>query len=189
MFKPTPTKPALSTRLLNVPLILDQAQIKAADKVADLGCGAAANFITPLSRAVGPEGIVYAVDIQQSVLANVEKKAKLEKLANVRIVWSDLEIFGAAKIETASLDAAFLINTLFQIKKRTEALRESARLLKRPGRLVIVDWEETATPLGPAPEYRVKKAALKAAAPKVGLILQSEFKPGEHHYGLVFEKA
>ncbi len=189
MFKPAPTKPIVNTLLLDISLILEQAQIKAGDKVADLGCGAAANFIVPLSKKVGKDGVVYAVDIQQSVLENVEKKIKQDRLENVQTVWTDLEIFGATKIEAASLDVALLVNTLFQVKKRTEVLREAVRLLKKEGRLVVVDWEETATPFGPAPEYRVKKMALKTAAPKVGLVLQTEFKPGEHHYGLVFEKA
>ena len=92
------------------------------------------------------------------------------------------------KIESSSLDTAFLINTLSQSHKRVEILREAIRLLKKDGKLIVVEWKNTALPLGPPPEERVRIDNMKMAAQKLGLKLEEEFFAGQYHYGLIFVK-
>jgi ubiquinone/menaquinone biosynthesis C-methylase UbiE len=175
--------------LLDAKLILGRAGIKEGMKVADLGCGASGHFVFPSARIVGKKGVVYAVDIIKTILQTIEKRAKLENAQNVRTVWSDLEIFGATKIEAGSLDAAYLINTLYQSKKRMEIIRESARLLKKAGKLVIVEWKSSALPFGPSVEDRVDKELVKTGTAKLGFNIEEEFEAGDYHYGIIFIKA
>ena len=92
------------------------------------------------------------------------------------------------KIEAGSLDVGLLINTLYQSHKRAEILRESIRLLKKNGKLVIVEWNNIAAPFGPPPEERVKKELVDNAAKKLGLRLEDEFEAGSYHYGLIYIK-
>jgi len=80
------------------------------------------------------------------------------------------------------LDRALLVNTLHQSEKKIEILREAIRLLKRGGKLLIVEWKNIDLPLGPSPERRINLDSLKAAAPKLGLGLQEEFEAGPYHY-------
>jgi len=174
--------------LLDAKLILAKAQIKEGMRVADLGCGTSGHFVFPAARIVGKKGVVYAVDILKTTLQNIEKRAKLENLANVQAVWTDLEIFGATKIDSGKLDVAMLINTLYQSKKRVEIIREAIRLLKKKGKLVIVEWKSSALPFGPSIDARVNKDLLKQGAGKLGMVLEEEFEAGEYHYGMVFEK-
>ena len=84
------------------------------------------------------------MDILRTALETISKRAHAENLANIKTVWSNLEIFGATKIEAGSLDVGLLINTLYQSHKRAEILRESIRLLKKNGKLVIVEWKNIA---------------------------------------------
>jgi len=175
--------------LLDAKLILGRSGIKEGMKVADLGCGASGHFVFPSARIVGKKGIVYAVDIMKTILQTIEKRAKLENMQNVRTVWSDLEIFGATKIEAGSLDTAYLINTLYQSKKRMEIIREAARLLKKSGKLIVVEWKSTASPFGPSVEDRVDKELLKTGSAKLGFSIEEEFEAGEYHYGVIFGKA
>lgn len=177
-----------SNYLLDSRFILNKAQIKEGDKIADLGCGASGHFVFPASRIVGKNGQVYAVDILKHTLEVIQKRADKEGFENIKEVWSNLEIFKGTKIESESLDVALLINTLFQSPKKASILRETVRLLKKSGYLLIVEWENSDSPLGPPAESRVKKEPLKSAAQKLGLKLEGEFNAGDYHYGMLFTK-
>ena len=174
--------------MLDANLILEKAQVGDKMRVADLGCGASGHFVFAAARRVGKKGKVYAVDILKTVLATIDKRAKLENLENLETVWTNLEIFGATKIESGSLDVGLLINTLYQSHKRAEILRESMRMVKAGGKIEVVEWENVATPFGPPAEEKVKKDLLIQAAKKLGLSLEEEFEAGQYHYGLVFVK-
>lgn len=174
--------------LIDANLIFTKAQIGDKSKVADLGCGSSGHFIFPAARIVGKKGIVYAVDILRTALETINKRARIENLANIKTIWTNLEIFGATKIEPASLDAALLINTLYQSHKRMEILRESVRLVKKNGRLVIVEWKNIAAPFGPPPEERVKKELVDEGVRRLGLRQEEEFDAGQYHYGLIYVK-
>jgi len=177
------------TSLLDVDLVLTKADIKEKMRVANLGCGSNGYFTFKLSELVGKHGQVYVVDILKEVLAAIDKEAGINCVNNIKAIWSDLEVFGAAKIEADSLDVALLINTLHQSQDRQEMLREATRLLKKDGRLVIVEWKTFASPLGPIAETKIDQGFLISLAKKLGLYLQEEFEPGQYHYGLVFVKA
>ena len=174
--------------LIDINLILEKAQISANTKVADLGCGASGHFIFPAANLVGKQGKIYAVDILKTVLETNNRRIKQENLTNIQTVWSDIEIFGATKIEAGSLDAAVLMNTLYQSHKRAEIMREAIRMIKKNGKLIVVEWKNIASPFGPPVEERVKADLLKSAAKKLGLELEEEFGAGQYHYGMVFVK-
>lgn len=174
--------------LIDANLILDKAHIEEKTRMADLGCGSSGHFVFPSAGRVGKKGIVYAVDILRTTLETVSKRARFENLANIKTIWSNLEIFGATRIETGSLDVAMLINTLHQSHKRMEILRESVRLLKKNGRLVVVEWKNIAAPFGPPPEERVNKEFVDNGAKKFGLRSEEEFEAGQYHYGLIYVK-
>lgn len=174
--------------LLDVNLLFNKAQVEEKMKVADLGCGSSGHFVFPCARLIGKKGVMYAVDILRTALAMISKRARTENLANIKTIWSNLEIFGATKIEAGSLDIGLLINTLYQSHKQVEILRESIRLLKKNGKLVIVEWKNIAAPFGPPPEERVKKELIDNAAKKLGLRPEDEFEAGPYHYGLIYVK-
>lgn len=174
--------------LIDVNLLFSKAQIEEKMKVADLGCGSSGHFVFPCAKIVGKNGIIYAVDILRTALETVSKRARVENLANIKTIWSNLEIFGATKIEAGILDAGLLINTLHQSRKRAEIIRESARLLKKNGKLIVVEWKNIAAPFGPPPEERVKKEFVDNAAKKNGLRPDDEFEAGPFHYGLIYVK-
>jgi ubiquinone/menaquinone biosynthesis C-methylase UbiE len=174
--------------LLDVNVILSKAGVGEKMKVADLGCGASGHFVFPAASMVGEKGGVYAVDILKTVLETINRRIKQENISNIKTIWSNLEIFGATKIESGSLDLAFLVDTLYQSHKRIEILRETVRMLKKEGKLIVVEWKNIALPFGPPVEERVKIDPIKVGAQKLGLKLEEEFFAGQYHYGLVFVK-
>ncbi|MFA7087909.1 MAG: methyltransferase domain-containing protein [Patescibacteria group bacterium] len=176
------------TALFNIQMILDKLGVNEKQQTAELGCGNFGFFVFPLARLVGKQGRVYAVDILKTTLEEIKKEATKENLPQIITVWSNLEMFKATKIETNSLDNALLVNVLNQSEKRAEILRESVRLLKRGGKLLIVEWKNSDSPLGPSPEKRVKLDSLKNASFKLGLDISNEFEAGPYHYGLILTK-
>jgi hypothetical protein len=61
-------------------------------------------------------------------------------------------------------------------------------MLKKNGKLVVVEWKNVSSPLGPPVEERVKIDLLKEGAKKLGLNLEEEFDAGQYHYGIIFIK-
>ena len=175
-------------KLLDVNVILSKAKIGPKMKIADLGCGTTGHFVFPAAKMVGKEGIVYAVDILKTVLESIDRRARVDNFTNVKTIWSDLEIFNATNIESGSLDLVLIMNTLHLSQKRAEVLREARRLLKKKGKLVIVEWKNTVSPFGPPPEVRVNYDNLIIAAERMGLKLEEEFFAGHYHFGLIFIK-
>ncbi|MEK7583809.1 MAG: methyltransferase domain-containing protein [Patescibacteria group bacterium] len=169
-------------------MLKEHLRIEPGQIVADLGCGGAGFFTLEAARLVGDHGQVYAVDIQKTVLSSVDGKARLQGLYNVKTVWTDLEIYGAAPIPNASLDHALVVNILFQSKKKDAILREGTRLVKPGGKMLIIDWNRVRVPFGPAAAVRVDVDALRASLPQLGYQEEKYFEAGQYHFGLIFIK-
>lgn len=182
------TKVTGGNALIDPQIVVAKAQISERMRVGDLGCGRTGHFVFPLAAAVGEYGLIYAVDILKDVLANIDRRAQQENVKQIKTVWSNLEMFGATKIESSSLDIALLINILFQSNRRSEIIREAVRMLKQGGKLLVVDWKRIATPLGPSVEGRLNKENLLAVCQRLGLELMEEFEAGVYHFGMVFLK-
>lgn len=179
---------AEGNKLLDTDIVLAKAQIGPKMKVADFGCGTTGHFVFPVSKLVGKDGVVYAVDILKTALETINRRIKVENATNIRTVWSDIEVFGATNIEAGSIDIALLMNALHTSAKRAEILRECSRVLKKGGKLVVVEWKNVASPFGPPPEERVNEENLKKAAERLGYKFEEEFTVGPFHFGLIFIK-
>jgi ubiquinone/menaquinone biosynthesis C-methylase UbiE len=161
--------------------------LRPGDRVGDFGSGVG-SFVPVLSRLVGPDGRVYAVEIQKGLVEALVAKARKERLSNVEVIWGDLEEVGGTKIAEGSLDVAIMVNCLFQIEDRSIALREVFRTLRSGGRLLIVDWSESWGGLGPQVGQVLDEASARADAESEGLVFERSFDAGAHHYGLAFRK-
>lgn len=176
------------TALIDPYKIFSKINLSPGMRVADLGCGRTGHFVFSASRQVGERGIVYAVDIMKDILENIKSRVRSEGYENIQPIWSDVESTGKTSIPEKSLDACFFVNTMFLFKKKAEALKESFRLLKDGGMIVVVDWMKKLGPLGPAPELMAKPDDVIAIAKSCGLNLLEEFPAGNYHYALIFKK-
>lgn len=182
------TKIPGGNELINAMEVLKRVGVEQGMKVGDLGCGGAGHFTLQAAKMVGKSGIVYGVDVLKSALGSLEELAKSAGIYNIKPVWSDLEIFGATDIKNETLDIVLLINILFQATKRVAIIKEATRMLKRDGKLLIIDWKKTGAPFGPPVDMRVDPEKIKDVAIETGLKLEKEFEAGNYHYGLIFKK-
>ncbi|MBL4644807.1 MAG: methyltransferase domain-containing protein [Candidatus Pacebacteria bacterium] len=156
-------------------------------KVADLGSGSGA-YTSVLSDVVGTTGVVYAVDVQRDLLTRIQNNATREGKENIEIIWGDMEGENGVGIKDELLDGVLLSNTLFQVDDKIAVLKEAWRLLRPGGTLAVIEWKDSFGGLGPAQNMVVTQAEATLLCTDNGFALRSDFKAGEHHYGLVFIK-
>jgi len=111
--------------------LVSKLDLRQADVVMDFGCGP--GFYTiPLARTVAR---TIAVDVSAAMLertaSNARKNAVMVEL--LRSDGTDLEL------ADESVDLIFLNHVFHEIADRSKVLREFLRILKRTGRLVIVE--------------------------------------------------
>jgi len=165
--------------------ILSQIGLKEGDKFIDLGCGAGF-FSLPAAKMVGKKGKVYAVDIQESMLEATRTKATQQNLENISFIQADIETGRGLEIRSNIADIVLISNVLFQVPNKRGVLHLAKNLVKKGGKVVVIEWEQK-TPLGPSLADRVPKSEVINIAKDVGLNLIQELEAGLYHYALVFK--
>lgn len=166
---------------------IEQFEIEKGMKVADLGSGSGFYTIA-VAHAVGGEGRVYSVDVQKDLLEKIRNQAILKHLRNIEIVWGDMEKIGGTKLRAELLDRVIISNTLFQITNKDTAVGEAKRILRKNGRLLLVDWTDSFGGMGPQLKDVFTQVEAEKLFLKHGFIFEREISAGDHHYGLVFKK-
>ncbi|MES2668639.1 MAG: methyltransferase domain-containing protein [Patescibacteria group bacterium] len=154
-------------------------------KVGDLGSGSG-HYAAAAASIVGPEGRVYAVDIQEDILKRVKDHAEEKGLRNVETIWGNFEKLGGTRLRDASLDAVILSNTLFQLDHQEGAIAEIKRILAPGGRLLVVDWAGAYGGMGPLPHRVVSEHQAEELFITGGFHKVKAFRAGPHHYSIVF---
>ena len=175
-----------SQKFLSPQSIIDQAGLAFGMQVADFGCGTG-DFALAAARAVGADGQVSAIDIQDSALSSARSKARMAGVLNIRLIKANLEVYKSSALPDESQDAVFLTNILFQTENKNDIIKESFRVSREGGTLVFVDWLKEAD-FGPARGWRLGKEEAKAMIEKEGFVFKKEIGAGAFHFGMVFSK-
>ena len=118
-------------------VVIDRLGFKPGMVVADIGAGTGF-FALPFARAVGPAGMVWAVDLQPAMLKILEEKLQQEGApANIRpFGWRA----ASTGLPDATCDFAFLGNIWHELDEPGVVLAEIRRILRPGGRVAILDW-------------------------------------------------
>jgi SAM-dependent methyltransferase len=165
--------------------ILDALAVADASVVADVGAGSGW-FTVRLARRVGPNGLVYAQDVQPEMLAAITRRVQREGLANVRPV---LGRGSDPRLPAGALDAVLIVDVVHEIEDLVTLFSNLARSIKPMGRIGVVDFRPGGAGPGPDAAERVAAQVVEADAARAGLrLLRSEsFLPFQ--YFLVFGRA
>jgi ubiquinone/menaquinone biosynthesis C-methylase UbiE len=162
--------------------IMDALGIADASRVAELGAGGGW-FTVRLARRVGPNGLVYAEDVQSQMIDSTRRRVTNQGLANVRFI---LGTETDPKLP-ANLDAVLIVDTYPEIGAPVDVLRRVAAALAPGGRLGIVEFRKDGVG-GPGPPIaeRVDTASIVRAAQEAGLRLMREESFLRYQYLLIF---
>lgn len=170
-------------------VVLDKMRIAPGMRVADLGAGA--GYLLPmLSRAVGPEGKVYAVEVQAPLVERLRKRVAAERLDNVVVVQSsDLD----APLPEP-IDRLILLHSYRELAQPIELLRALKQRLQPTGRLFVVEFLPPPDPTGmplplPDDDARVAPETIEAEARGAGLLATQRFAVLPHQYFAMFVNA
>ena len=164
--------------------VMDFLGIADGSRVADLGAGGGW-FTIRLARRVGPNGIVYAEDVQLPMIDAIKRRVEREGLHNVKTI---LGGFTDPRLDRASVDAALLANLYPQIQDPVSLLKNVKKALRSDGRLGIIDFKPGG--FGPGPDdNRVAADTVIKDAAKAGLTLVSHETFLRYQYLLVFTPA
>ena len=123
------------TKTNRASVIIDLLALQPGMKVLDAGCGPG-RLAIPAAKAIGSQGELTALDLQEGMLARVRKKAGAAELSNVRLMQVDL---GTGKLEEAYYDRATLVTVLGEIPDQEAALQEIYQALKPGGILSVTE--------------------------------------------------
>ena len=162
--------------------IMDALQIGEGSVVADLGAGGGW-FTVRLARRVGPNGRVYAEDIQPQMIDAIKRRMQREGLGNVRTVLGTPVDPG---LMPGSLDAALIVDAYHEVEEPVTLLRNVARALKPTGTIGIVNYKKDGAGPGPDMAERVDPEKVIADAQAAGLELRKLETFLRYHYMLTF---
>ena len=161
--------------------IMDALNIADGSTVADVGAGAGW-FTVRLARRVGPNGRVFAEDIQRPMLEAINYRVRREGLTNVYLVLGTPE---DPKLP-AGLDAVLIVDVYAEVGDPVSLLTDVATALKPQGRVGIVDFTKEGAGPGPPMDQRVDAEAVIRDARAAGLHLLSHETFLAYQFLLVF---
>ncbi len=127
--------------------ILDVVGAQRGSRIADIGCGE--GFLTfRLASSVGPEGHVFAVDIDDSALGKLKHRVEEASAKNVEIVRGKE---ADPLLAPDSLDGAIVLRAYHEFSRHQEMLEKIRAALRPGGRIVIAD-------VGPVTDGRTRES-------------------------------
>lgn len=153
--------------------------------VADFGAGSGF-YSFEAARAVSPNGKVYSVDVMKDLLTKLLAEAGKQGLRNIEIVWGNIEKLGGTRLRESFLDRVIVSNVFFQVEHREGVVAEIKRVLKKGGRVLLVDWSDSTGSISGGKNFHEEEA--KKLFATSGFVLEEVLEAGNSHYALIFKK-
>jgi len=151
--------------------------LKPTDTVADIGAGTG-YFARRFALHAGK---VYAVDIDDKLLAIVRSKAP----ANLQTILAAPDDPG---LPSNSVDMIFFCDVLHHIESRPAYYVKLAKVLKPGGRVVVIDFYKKPLPVGPPESMKLSDQEVITEFQKAGFGLSKRLDILPYQYFLFFER-
>ena len=152
--------------------------------VADIGAGVG-YFTWRLAARIGPQGKVYAVDIQQGMLDQLSHNMAQRKLANYEAV------LGAADdphLPAGRIDLALLVDVYHEFSQPQKMLRKIRASLAPGGRMVLLEYRKEDPQVPILPAHKMSVAEVKAEIEPEGFKLEKTLESLPRQHILIFTK-
>lgn len=116
--------------------VLDAIGVRPGMTVAEIGAGRG-RYAVQLAARVGPEGRVYAEDIDAAALDHLRQRCQRWGLKNVTVILGEVT---DAKLPEGRLDLIWIVSSYHHFDDPVALLRRARSALKPGGRLAIGEW-------------------------------------------------
>jgi ubiquinone/menaquinone biosynthesis C-methylase UbiE len=157
------------------------ADLKEGMTFVDVGCGDG-YFSMLAAKKVGPNGKVFAVDVDGARVEMLEDKAQKEGLENI------IAVVGRAEDTVffeGCADMVFYSMDLHDFDDPQKVLQNARLMLGPNGEVVDLDWKKTKMDFGPPEQIRFSEAKVEEMLTKAGLKVESTRTVGPYHYLIV----
>ncbi len=155
-------------------------------KVADFGAGTGF-YSKAASEKVGYSGKIYAIEVQKDLVKKLEHDVRDWGISNISCIWGDIEKLGGTKIADHSMDKVILSNVLFQAEDKLGLIDEVKRVLKKDEEVLLIDWNEATSGMGPSNSNLVSQNEAIELFKKRGFEFVKNISTSPHHYGIIFK--
>ena len=165
--------PAFMTRLIDNPIrrkliqkpetVAKRMKLKPGMTVIEIGPGKG-NYTKAIAQSILPNGKVYAIDIQESIISRLKKKIEKERITNIIPKIDDAYNLS---FEDETVDRVIMIACLPEIPEPIRVLKEIRRVLKPNGLISLSE-------MLPDPDYPRRKTEKKWAK-EAGFELDEQF--------------
>ncbi|MDD1712332.1 MAG: class I SAM-dependent methyltransferase [Methanoregulaceae archaeon] len=161
--------------------ILTSVGVKAGMVFMDIGCGEG-YFTLPAARMVGPEGSVYAVDIDIDAIDQLIRTATAEGLLNI---FPEVNEGEKAVLCEGCADFVFFGNNLHDFRDPVKVIENAKRMLCPTGMLIDLDWRDDPMELGPPAEKRLNSEKATGMIAAAGFHIRTVRNEGPFHYLII----
>jgi ubiquinone/menaquinone biosynthesis C-methylase UbiE len=153
-------------------------QIPKGAAVADIGAGSGYMTVR-LAAQVGPEGRVYANDVQPQMIELLRRRLESGRILNVTLVQGTID---DPRLPASSVDLELMVDVYHELSRPQQMLRHLREALKPGGRLVLLEYrkEDPSIPIRPEHKMSVRDARMEVEAEGFSLAKVDESLPRQH---------
>ena len=176
--------------------IIRELDLKGDETFMDAGCGDGHNAIKVLED-YNHKGTVYAVDVYDASIEDMDKYKKKNNVENLVNIEADITE-GIPGVDDESIDVVLMVNVFHGFKasrKMDEAVDELARIVKKDGKIAIMDYKPWDVPKGPPTQFRSSPEDLEKLFNNHGLKMTylneeigEDIPEGKSHFLIMFGK-
>lgn len=163
---------------------LDAIGIAKGAIVADIGAGVG-YFTWRLATRTGPQGKVYAVDIQQGMLDQLRRNMSERKLANYEAVLGTAD---DPRLPAGRIDLALLVDVYHEFSQPQKMLHKIRASLAPGGRMVLLEYRKEDPQVPILPAHKMSVAEVKAEIEPEGFRLEKTLENLPRQHILIFRK-
>lgn len=162
---------------------IDSFPLQPNSVVADIGAGT--GYYTFKIASKIPDGKVYAVEIQDAFVQQLNNKKKQTNAANVTVAKGTEQ---SPELPANSIDLAIMVDVYHELKYPHEMLQALYKALKPSGKLLLLEYraEDASIPIKELHKLSIMQANKELEANGFTLYQRKEFLPIQHY--LLYDK-
>ena len=176
--------------------IIQELDLKGDETFMDAGCGDGHNAIKVLED-YNHKGTVYAVDIYDASIEDMNRYKEENNVENLVNIEADITE-GIPGVDDESIDVVLMVNVFHGFKasrKMDEAVEELVRIVRKDGKIAIMDYKPWDVPKGPPTQFRSSPEDLEKLFNNHGLKktylneeIGEDIPEGKSHFLIMFGK-